>query len=332
MHRSDEVPLEALVPGLDQFRFVPLDVAHHCVDLASAAGQLRTLPEHVAALVVRGLPCGTDPERGLLFDPADLMNLGRASRTGRTHSEVVWRYLMGFSAGSSREWLAAKDWMITLRLPDHGSGCFRVRVPDWTAAGITRLPAPGLRLPAPDVEFSTDGYQVAVRVAGEFDEVRDPRARDVYRDMLDELEAGRVGYQCVAEPLRLDHHRAWELGMADCIVVSRVIADRFRELGLTARARRGFLPGPVGSEHAWCEIYEDSRWKTVDVGFAFRFHVLPSGQRPPQTDEFVAACFGSRFNRLVPCAAPDATSILYENSEPRTMLLALVAGSNWKDS
>ena len=53
--------------------------------------------------------------------------------------------------------------------------------------------------------------------------------------------------------------------MADCVVVTRLLAARLRDAGFQARARRGYLLGLVGSDHSWCEDFEDGRWKSLDL-------------------------------------------------------------------
>jgi hypothetical protein len=333
MNPSSAVPLDALTGALGRFHFVPADSAHYDTGVPAAATLLRTLPERIVELAARGLPSRDGDDGRPLFDYADLMNVGRFCGSGLTTPEMNPTYLMRFVTGPSSGWLDPRDWLLKVKLPEKEPGRFLLRVPELTAPGITPLAADGIRWPAGNPEFDTDSYQAAIRVTGALDQVAHEGAREVYRQMLADLDSGRVTYQVVGEPLRLDHHRAWELGMADCMVVSRVIADRFRDLGLTARARRGYLLGLVGSEHAWCEVHEDGRWKAVDVGFAHIPLGLTLKQRPPQAAEFVAACFGTRFNRLVPCVAEDAASLIHDKvaDRPRSMI-AVVSATNWKES
>ncbi|MET9857357.1 transglutaminase domain-containing protein [Streptomyces sp. NPDC006450] len=323
-----------MAAGLDRFLAVPAGAARYDTDATAAALWLCTLPEYVIALGEKhGLPFVCDAERGPLFERADLINVGLMSGSGRTTLEVALRFALGFSAGPAEEWLGARDWLVTVRLPAEETGRHRVRVPDVQAPGVRLLPSQGLRLPAHGAEFDHQGHQAAVRITGARGRVRDVRAGEVYREMLADLFARRVVYQCVAEPLRMDHHRAWEAGMADCIVVSRVITDRLRAVGLRARARRGYLLGVVASEHAWCEVWEDGRWKPVDVGLAFIPRRFPGGQDFPETREFTADCFGSRLNRLLPCVGEGAGSLLHDTvaDEPLAMF-GLISGTHWRVS
>ncbi|MFE7932798.1 transglutaminase domain-containing protein [Streptomyces sp. NPDC057456] len=330
---DEPVPFDALAAALERFHMVPAWAARYDTDTAVAAALLRTLPEHVAGLAARGLPCLVDPVRGPLFERADLINVGLLSASERTTLEMALRFLLAFTADPSGEWLDAKDWLVTVHLPEADSGRYRLRVPDFTAPGIAVLPADGLRLPPRGVEFDTRGHQAAVRITGAYHQVHDPQARDIYLQMLDDLHARRVIYQCVAEPLRLNHQQAWQAGMADCIVVSRLITDRLRAAGLTARARRGYLLGVTGTEHAWCELFEDGRWKPIDVGLAFIPRRFPGGQDFPDTREFTDACFGSRLNRLLPCTGTDAASLIHDtlDDQPRAMF-GLASGTLWKET
>ncbi|MEJ8632206.1 transglutaminase domain-containing protein [Streptomyces sp. MS2.AVA.5] len=330
MHAPSSTVLHSLVSGLGRFRFIPPDAAHYDTDVAAAAALLNTPPENILELVDHGMPCRYQPGIGPLFDLADVMNAGNNSRSGRTAPELTAMFLMRFSAGPRRGWLDAKKWLVTVRAPDDRPGRYRLSNVDPTGPGIASLTPESVGWAVVGSGTGTRCYQTAVQLTGTCDRVRDARAEDVYQQMLDDLHGGRVTYQVVSEALRLDHHRAWELGMADCMVVSRVIADRLRDLGLTARARRGLLLGPVGSEHAWCEIWEDGRWKTVDVGFAYNPTGRPWTHRPAATDEFVAACFGSRFNRLLPCAARDAASLILDRLEGRPRAMnCLISATAW---
>ncbi|QIP84234.1 transglutaminase [Streptomyces sp. Tu 2975] len=315
---------------MGRFRFIPPDAAHYDMGVAAAAALLNTRPENILELVERGMPFRYQPGVGPLFDLADVMNVGNNSRSGRTAPELTAMFLMRFSADPGRGWLDAKKWMVTVSVPDDRPGRYQLSDVDATGAGIASLTPEGVGWVVVGSGTGTLRYQTAVQLTGTFDRVRDARAGDVYQQMLDDLYGGRVTYQVVSEALRLDHHRAWELGMADCMVVSRVIADRLRGHGLAARARRGLLLGPVGSEHAWCEVWEDGRWKAVDVGFAYNPTGRPWMHRPAATDEFAAACFGSRFNRLLPCAAPDAASLILDRLEGRPRAMnSLISATAW---
>ncbi|MFI0980760.1 transglutaminase domain-containing protein [Streptomyces sp. NPDC021093] len=178
-----------------------------------------------------------------------------------------------------------------------------------------------------DRGYQDSGYRVVVRLSGTEDQARDPRVRSAYDRVLDALGSGAVAYQAVAEALRADPERAWELGMADCVVASRLIAAQLRAAGLTARTRRGYILGLVGGDHTWCEVEEDGRWKVLDPVFA---HLIG---RTGADDSFREACRGGRFNRLLPCAVDDAAPLIIRaDGEPVPLwALAGVSARPWKE-
>ncbi|WP_067822015.1 transglutaminase domain-containing protein [Nocardia inohanensis] len=145
-------------------------------------------------------------------------------------------------------------------------------------------------------------YRVRVRLTGERYRVGNDLVRAAFDEQLADFGSGRVVYQAISERLRGDHRRAWELGVADCVVASAVLTDRLRAHGLTARTRRGYLLGLVGSDHAWTEVYERDHWRPLDVTFAH----LAGGT------EFREACCGSRFNRLLPGAVAPGVPLLVD--------------------
>lgn len=327
MDGAQRVTYDQLVPALGRFGFMPADVSHYNQDRTAAAKLLSCAPADIDRLIAAGLPHQDDPERGPLFEFIDLMNTGRFSRTGQTVPEATSGYLMRFTTQPAQAWMSPKDWLVSVSVP--AGGKVRVRVPDLDADGVQALPDPRLRWPEPGAEFTTESHQVAVRVSGISDRVDDPRIRAARQELLDDLESGKVVYQGVAEPMRLDHQRAWAAGMTDCMVISRMFVDRLDDLGLPARAHRGYLLGLVGSEHAWSEVYEHGRWKTVDVGFAF----MPSGLTDLRVSaaEFVEASFGSRCNRVLPCVGQDAISLAYDtDTGAPSMLAATVSARTWK--
>jgi Transglutaminase-like superfamily len=210
----------------------------------------------------------------------------------------------------------------------------RVRVPDLSADGVDAVPeaaAAGLA-PPQGTDPLARGYQAVVRLTGTPHTVADRRVRAIWTEVVAALTAGRVVYQAVPESLRAMPWEAWQLGMADCIVVSRLLASRIRAAGLPARARRGYLLGLVGSDHAWCEIYEAGRWRQLDAVFAF---AAAGGGRDRNltvdAPAFAEACFGSRFNRLLPCVADDAAPLVYFGERPAPpWALAGVSARLWR--
>ncbi len=279
------------------FEPTPPDLAVYDTTLADAATVLRTDEGGVAVLGLRQVD-------GLL-DHTDVANAALHAGSGTTVPELARRLLMRFAAAEPDTWFAPLDWTVAVHRVPTGE-TFQVAVPDLDAEGVELLDDPAAYLPRPVVAegHQADPYEVRVRLTGERYEVTDRRIRAAFDDVLAAFDSGAVHYQAIAEPLRTDHRRSWELGVADCVVAGRFLADRLRAEGFRARARRGFLLGLVGNDHGWCEVHLDGRWRALDPVFAY----LGAEHGRDGGAEFRAASCGSRFNRLLPCAVaePDA--------------------------
>ncbi len=317
----------SLTRALERFRFVPADIACYDTDVSSAARTLRVGPGQVTELAAAGLPHCDDPRRGPLFDYDDVMNVGKFSGTGITGPELALRFLMRFSAMPEDTWHSPRRWLVTVAAagragragPAAPGGQVSLRGPDLTAPGIGYLSshrlAPGLIRPT-GAEFESRPYQVAVRITGARHVIADPRVRTAFDDVVQPIVDRSVVFQSVAETLRADHLRAWRLGMADCMVASKVLADRLRDLGLRARVRRGYLLGLYGSDHAWCELAEDGEYKPLDPMYCYlgRVGAPDLGLRP--SPAFAVAAFGGRFNRLLPFQGEQGEPLVYLDGRP----------------
>jgi hypothetical protein len=332
-------PPAGLTAALGRFVLVPGEHASYETDAAGAARSLRLDRDEVTALAGAGLPHVLDPARGPLFDYVDLINAAMFSGTGESVPELALRFLLRFAASPRETWFEPRDWLIGVRLPEpptsrRGRPVVHVSVPDLSVDGVAAVPAAtGLAPPPPGSRLSR-GYQAVVRLTGKEQAIADRGVLALWSDVVGALVAGRVTYQTVPETLRSAHQQAWRLGMADCIVVSRLLAEGVRRLGLPARARRGYLLGLVGSDHAWCEVYEGGHWKQLDAVFAF---ATGGGGRDRglgmDVPAFAAACCGSRFNRLLPCVAADAAPLIYFNDSPAPpWALAGVSARPWRKS
>lgn len=330
-----------LAGAIGRFVLVPAEHASYDTDAASAARWLGLAEPEIAALADAGLPHITDSRRGPLFDYTDLVNAAMFCGSERSVPELALRLLLRFAASPAASWYEPRKWLVGIRLPE-ATGPERdrpavwVRVPDVSAEGVAAVPEAERAgfVPPAGREPVARGYQLVVQLSGAPGMVADQRVRAVWTEVVGALASGDVIYQTVPESLRMVHERAWQLRMADCIVVSRLLAERIRELGVPARARRGYLLGLVGSDHAWCEVHEGGRWKPLDAVFAF----AAAGGAPGRTlgvdaPEFAEACFGSRFNRLLPCAADDAAPLVYFGERPAPpWALAGVSARPWRSA
>ncbi|HEV7898802.1 MAG TPA: transglutaminase domain-containing protein [Planosporangium sp.] len=294
---------------LQRLVLTPADVARYDTELARGVELLRLDPELLAALADAGLPHVVAPDGSRLFDYTDLTNVGRLSGTGRTVPELAWRFLMRFAESPSTSWFEPMMWMVTVRPPGQDIGPIAIAVPDGEAPGVDLLDIPPhepLAAPPPTVPtgYQDAGYQVLVRLTGCDERVDHPGVRAAFDEVTDAMVSRQVAYQAVAEPLRTDPHRAWRLGMADCVVASKVLAARISLLGLRVRVRRGYMLGLLGSDHTWAEVEEDGRWKALDPVFA---HLASAA---PNAAAFREACCGGRFNRLLPCTVPDGRPLI----------------------
>ena len=322
--------VDDLAPALERFTSMPPAFATYEVDADATARALRCTAADVLQLCDKGLAHARTAS-GPLFDPFDVMNLGRFSGTGTTVPELVARALLRFSSRPPDAWLGPKRWEITVTIPPAvgaGRAC-TVRLPDYTSAGIvqsgeTAWPRSATR--------TRSGYTVDVTVEGNYDPVRDRRAREVYDEVFADLRSGAVNYQAVSESMRSSHWTAWRSGIADCMVTSRVLADRLRDAGVQARARRGFLLGLVGSEHAWCEAYEDGRWKTIEVTLAAMPTGLTTGRRSAAHDVFSSYGLGGRLNRCLPCTGHDADALMHDDDGTPLPMMGVISARDLEPS
>ncbi|WP_241841796.1 transglutaminase domain-containing protein [Pseudofrankia sp. BMG5.36] len=280
------------------FEPTPPDLAVFDTTLAAAATVLCADEAAVAAL---GLP-----QVGGLLDFTDVANAALHSGTGTTLPEMARRLLMRFAAGEPDRWYAPLDWTVAVHQPPTGE-TLQMAVPDLDAEGVELLDDPAADQPRPVVPdgHQADPYQVRVRLTGERYDVTDRRIHAAFDDVLAALHGGAVHYQAIAEPLRADHRRSWELGVADCVVAGRVLADRLRAEGFQARARRGFLLGLIGNDHGWCEVHLDGQWRPLDPVFAY----LAAEHGRDSAARFETACRGGRFNRVLPCAVAESAAL-----------------------
>lgn len=312
---------------LGHFARMPREFAHYVIDPVAAGRVLGVEPEQAAGLAAGALPHARSAQRGPLYDYVDVINLALfGGVSGQSIPGLALRFLLRFATGARESWFTPLQWLVRVRAPDSAAadaesfqGRLMVRPADLGAPGIEALSDDYVTRTAPALatgKVEPPGYAVAVRVTGAAGTVRSGTVNRIYDEMLAALLSGTVVYQSVTEELRMRQRRAWALGMADCVVISRLLVDRLHDAGLAARARRGYLLGLVGSDHAWCEVFEDGRWKPLDVVFEFLASGGGGTRSIQAADGFAAACRGGRFNRLLPCQAADAGAVIRIDGEP----------------
>ncbi|TDD34960.1 transglutaminase [Actinomadura sp. KC06] len=286
------------------FLQTPSDLAVFDTTLDEAAELLRTEPAGAAELAVAGLQHRLDPERGMLFDYGDVVNAALRQGGGATVPELAQRLLMRFAAGDPDGWHTPITWSVAARPLPGRRAPLRFAVPDPAADGVEYLVRDGLDPAA--TGYRADGYQIVARITGAPHRVQDPRIGAEFDTVLAALTDGDVVYQAIGERLRGDPARAWRLGVADCVVAGAVLAERLNALGYEARLRRGYFLGPIGNDHAWCEVWEEGAWRPLDPVFAH----LATAYRSRHHDAFREACRGGRLNRLLPCAVPENAPLI----------------------
>jgi hypothetical protein len=236
-------PGTARLDRLERFERVPAEFARYAVDLDAAATLLGLSAQQTAELAPDTLPHTVDAERGPLFDYVDVMNLALFAGTSRDSiPELALRFLLRFAAGARPSWYEPRHWLVRVRAPrpgqegERGDGApeqdFHLLRPDLGAPGVEALAPDDLPIAsAAKARVEPPGYEAVVRLTGAEGTIQEPEVRRIYDEMLDAVLSSTVIYQSVSEDLRMQHERAWGLGMADCVVISRFLAQRLRDAG-----------------------------------------------------------------------------------------------------
>jgi transglutaminase-like putative cysteine protease len=323
----------SLASAAQRLRPAPSRYADYDTPPDRAAGFLRVPVEEVLTFADAGVPFRRDAAGTPLFEFADIYNLAALSGAGRSLFELGLRFLMRFAAEPPETWYAERDWSVKV-VPQAGAALL-VRQPDGDCVNVLRLDVDGTGgaaatgVPArPDyLALPGTGLRYRVRLRGRPDAVRRPEIADAYAAVFDALVSGAVSYQTVPERLRTDATVAWDLGMADCVVAAKVLAQRLREAGHQARARRGYLLGLLGSDHAWTEVHEDGRWKQLDpvAGALATGELRDLGFRAHP--DFLPSCRGSSYNRFLPCRTTEAEPLLLlaDETAPQWITCAISA-------
>jgi hypothetical protein len=280
--------LEALAPTPPRYR-------ERSVGEAEALDVLRCDRSVLEALVGAGLPVvGADGEGQPLFDFHDLINVGLYSGTGASLGEMGERVLMRFAAENPERWLGPRRWAVEV---DH------VCAGDGEAAWSAARPAPEIAAGRCE-SWAVVGADASatlqlagvVEVSGRAGSVVAAPARELYREWLADIRGGRLRFQWLPGPMRLDPEEAYRRRLTDCVAAALMLERQLGGLGLEARTRKGHVLGLMSVEHAWAELRDaDGEWKLLDPILAVVAH--RAGTPRPEFDDF---CLGSIANRVVP--------------------------------
>jgi transglutaminase superfamily protein len=275
---------------------------------ATAASQVIRVPSGYrdaaidGAAAARLLGCGTDalaelaatplatrgPDGAARFDYHDIMNLGLLSGTGKSLAELGERHCTRFAAEPAAKWLAPRTWR--LRIEASCACGTPLRVPEPAA------PGDGMRR---DDRDGVTAVELTVRLAGRAGQVRAPRIRELYHEMLGGFRSGRYRFAWLPRGLREDFDAALANRTMDCVVSSTLLCRQATAAGFEARTRKGFLLGVVGVEHAWAEIREDGAWLPADPLLAYL-----AGRSASARPEFDGFCLGSLSSYVLPWDRP----------------------------
>ncbi|MFE2104596.1 hypothetical protein ACFXAF_01790 [Kitasatospora sp. NPDC059463] len=278
-----------------------------------AQEMLRCGPAEIDRLVAAGLPF-EERDGVRCFDPNDLYNLGMYSDTSQTQPELAFRMLFRFAGRPVDALLRDKTWDFQVRLecPDcEGEAPWRLEEPDiarfgGVVADVTR--------PEPGAGAAT--WTATVTTTGAHTPVVSPVLRELTADYL----AAGYRWQMIPVPMQADYRLVHQLGATSCIAASLLLAERFREAGYRAEARRGWFCGVLGGAldlpHASVELEDDDgKVKTIDIAKS-----QLAARLPGNTGEFRELCLGSIYNKVIPSTAQGNAPLGHHECGSRTPL------------
>ncbi|WP_307167022.1 hypothetical protein [Streptomyces rishiriensis] len=288
-----DTPWEKVAHSIE---FVPVKYSSKSQPESVAQEMLRCGSAEIDRLVAAGLPY--EERSGIRhFDPNDLYNLGMYSNTAKTQPELTFRMLFRFAGRPVDDLLRTRIWDFQVRLECAdcaGEAPWRLEEPDIARFGgsLTDVTAP-----APGSGSAT--YKATVTTTG----ARTPVLAPVLRRLTSEYLAAGYRWQMIPVPMQADYALVHELGATSCIAASLLLAERFRDAGYRAEAKRGWFCGVVGGAldlpHACVEVEDDDgRLKTIDIAKAQLAARLSAG-----TGDFQELCLGSIYNKVIPSTA-----------------------------
>jgi hypothetical protein len=295
----------------DSIEFIPAEYSGKTEPESVAQEMLRCGPAEIDRLVAAGLPF--EERSGVRhFDVNDLYNLGMYSNTSKTQPELAFRMLFRFAGRPVDDLLRTKTWDFQVRLecPDcAGEAPWRLEEPD-----ILRFGGSVADVTAPAPGSGSAQYTATVTTTG----ARTPVISPVLRRLTGEYLAAGYRWQMIPVPMQADYGLVHELGATSCIAASLLLAERFRDAGYRAEAKRGWFCGVLGGAldlpHACVEVEDDDgRLKTIDIAKA-----QLAARLSASTAEFQELCLGSIYNKVIPSTASGNAALGHHECGSRT--------------
>ncbi|MEV7612170.1 hypothetical protein [Streptomyces sp. NPDC089799] len=303
-----DIPWERVAKSIE---FIPAEYSERTQPESVAQEMLRCGPAEIDRLVAVGLPF-EERDGVRCFDPNDLYNLGMYSNTAQTQPELAFRMLFRFAGRPVDDLLRTKTWDFRVRLecPDcAGEAPWRLEEPDIARFGgaVTDVTPP-----VPGAGSAT--YAATVTTTGAHTPVVSP----VLRELTAAYLAAGYRWQMIPVPMQADYRLVHELGATSCIAASLLLAERFREAGYRAEAKRGWFCGVLGGAldlpHASVELEDDDgKVKTIDIAKS-----QLAARLPGNTGRFRELCLGSIYNKVIPSTARGNAALGHHECGSRT--------------
>ncbi|WP_369211137.1 hypothetical protein [Streptomyces flavofungini] len=281
----------------NSIEFVPAAYSSKTRPESAAQEMLRCGPDDIETLIAAGLPF--DVQSGVRhFDVNDLYNLGMYSGRSNTQPELAFRMLFRFAGRPVEDLLRPKTWDFKVRLDCvecGGTAPWHFEAPDAVRFGgaATDVVAPTR------ASEKTAEYTATVTTTG----ARTPLVSSELRRLTRDYLAAGYRWQMVPVAMQADYQLVHALGSTSCIAASLLLAERFREAGHRAEAKRGWFCGVLGGAldlpHASVEVEDDDGvLKTVDIAKA-----QLAARLSANTEAFQELCLGSVYNKVIPSTA-----------------------------
>lgn len=266
----------SLVGGLRDV--VPTPPDHRVlISRAEALDTLRCTPEELAQLVAAGLV-----EEDGRHDYCDVWNVGLLSGTGRSSPERIMIFFARMLKSYGADWVSARAYEIV-----GWAQCPRAEhcpSSEWSVPDL------------PDVQWQHEEFQVGraewrgrVELSGNTATVRDPRAREVWGDLI-----RRYRFHFTPMTLSSDVAGTRHRGVGDCDSLCQVLMSELLDRGVAAEQESGYIFGGARlGLHSWVRMVDtDGEAKILDPAMALLSDLF-------FTPEYKAFCCGSGSNRVL---------------------------------